>query len=155
MWFLAAIAFLALFLGLFPMLVSHPYVEQTPSILMAAYWIQKAGPAVSACLAVIGVVAAYGRAVRYGRRTAMLACLLLVPAIAFVFTSRRYFAEWFFSPARGAQLASIQQPSDVSDNDLVIGVTLDGVSRAYPVRYLAFHHMLNDALGSTHLLPTY
>jgi len=38
---------------------------------------------------------------------------------------------------------------------MVIGVTLGGESRAYPVRYLAYHHMLNDRLGPTALLPTY
>jgi hypothetical protein len=38
---------------------------------------------------------------------------------------------------------------------MVIGVEIGGQSRAYPVRYLAYHHMLNDELGSTALLPTY
>jgi hypothetical protein len=38
---------------------------------------------------------------------------------------------------------------------MVIGVILGGQSRAYPVRYLAYHHMLNDRLGGTWLLPTY
>jgi Protein of unknown function (DUF3179) len=34
-------------------------------------------------------------------------------------------------------------------------VVIGEQSRAYPVRYLAYHHMLNDQLGSTALLPTY
>jgi len=30
-----------------------------------------------------------------------------------------------------------------------------GETRAYPVRYLAYHHMLNDRIGETALLPNY
>ena len=42
-----------------------------------------------------------------------------------------------------------------ADRAALIGVSIGGVTRAYPVRYLAFHHMLNDQLGRVMLLPTY
>jgi hypothetical protein len=38
---------------------------------------------------------------------------------------------------------------------MIIGVAIGGQSRAYPVRYLAHHHMINDTLGPVALLPTY
>ena len=69
--------------------------------------------------------------------------------------SRVNLLEWMFAPAREATIGKAPDFHDVRDSDMVIGVTIDGASRAYPVRYLAFHHMLNDRLGWTALLPTY
>ena len=63
--------------------------------------------------------------------------------------------EQIFAGASNARFANIADFHDIRDTDMVIGVTIDGQSRAYPVRYLAYHHMLNDRLGSAELLPTY
>jgi hypothetical protein len=53
------------------------------------------------------------------------------------------------------ETARIDAFHDVRDNDMVLGVSIEGHTRAYHVRYLANHHMLNDQLGATALLPTY
>jgi Protein of unknown function (DUF3179) len=37
----------------------------------------------------------------------------------------------------------------------VVGVTVDGVSRAYPINVLNWHEVINDHLGNTDLLITY
>ena len=63
--------------------------------------------------------------------------------------------EAVFAVARGVETAPIDAFHDVRDTDMVLGVTIEGHTRAYPVRYLAYHHMLNDQLGVTVLLPTY
>jgi len=55
----------------------------------------------------------------------------------------------------GVETAAIGEFHDVRDTDMVIGVVIGTQSRAYPVRYLAHHHMLNDRLGPVALLPTY
>ena len=60
-----------------------------------------------------------------------------------------------FAPVRDTQTAAVADFHDIRDTDMVIGVTIEGQSRAYPVRYLAYHHMVNDQLGSTAFLPTY
>ena len=41
------------------------------------------------------------------------------------------------------------------DEDRVIGVTLDGESRAYPIAMLDWHELVNDRLGSRHILVSY
>ena len=79
--------------------------------------------------------------------------ILLIVACAAL--SRVNNLEWIFAPASETQFAAIGQFHDIRDTDMVLGVTLDGESRAYPVRYLAYHHMLNDRIGSIALLPTY
>ena len=80
---------------------------------------------------------------------------LLAVTLSCVVLSRINLLEWVFPAARGAETASIAAFHDIRDEDMVIGVALEGLSRAYPVRYLAYHHMLNDQVGATALLPTY
>ncbi len=41
------------------------------------------------------------------------------------------------------------------DEERVIGVTLDGKSRAYPIAILDWHELVNDRLGGRHILVTY
>ena len=41
------------------------------------------------------------------------------------------------------------------DEDLVIGVVVDGKAMAYPVRYLALHEVVDDRVESTPLAPTW
>ncbi|MEM8964476.1 MAG: DUF3179 domain-containing protein [Acidobacteriota bacterium] len=41
------------------------------------------------------------------------------------------------------------------DNELVFGVAVDGVARAYPVRILSWHEMLNDVVGEQPVTLSY
>jgi len=39
------------------------------------------------------------------------------------------------------------QQARLNDHEKIFGVTLNGESRAYPLRYLSWHEMLNDSIG--------
>ncbi len=41
------------------------------------------------------------------------------------------------------------------DEELVLGVEFGGEVRAYPVRMLRYHHVVNDTVGGEPLLVTY
>ena len=41
------------------------------------------------------------------------------------------------------------------DDDLVIGVVRNGQARAYPIRILNWHEIVNDVLGETFVVVTY
>ena len=45
--------------------------------------------------------------------------------------------------------------ADLADNELVLGLVVDGQPMAYPIRYLAPYEVLNDVVGSTALAPTW
>lgn len=136
----------ALILG--PLLVALPPVTQTHAMLAAAHVAQSLAPILSVALAA-------GVGILIWRRRTWREFALLAMALACVALSRMRLMEFMFASARGAETIGIAQFHDVRDTDMVIGVSIDGQSRAYPVRYLAFHHMLNDQLGATVLLPTY
>ena len=43
----------------------------------------------------------------------------------------------------------------LDDTEYVLGVTIKGVSRAYPTRFVWFHHVVNDSIGTTNFAITY
>jgi Protein of unknown function (DUF3179) len=47
--------------------------------------------------------------------------------------------------------------ADISDNELVIGVTVDGASRAYPINQLTgpSREIINDMIGNTAIAATW
>lgn len=47
------------------------------------------------------------------------------------------------------------QTSWLQDDDLVLGVTINNQSKAYPVRILVWHEIVNDTLDSTPIVVTY
>jgi hypothetical protein len=49
---------------------------------------------------------------------------------------------------------SIQQ-AGIDPKDMVIAVTLGGESRAYPIREMGYHHVVNDRLHQLPIVVTY
>ena len=45
--------------------------------------------------------------------------------------------------------------ADLADDELVLGVVIDGRAMAYPIRYLATTEVINDRVGETLLAPTW
>ena len=131
-----------------PLLVALPPVKQTPAMLAAAHLAGTLAKFTSVALAIL--VARWLWRERTWRGLALLAVTLACAVL-----SQINLLEWVFPAARAAETAAIGEFHDVRDTDMVIGVVIGGQSRAYPVRYLAYHHMLNDRLGPTALLPTY
>ena len=44
---------------------------------------------------------------------------------------------------------------DLEDDELVLGLVVDGQPIAYPIRYLAMFEVVNDRVGNTPLAPTW
>ncbi|MBV9852036.1 MAG: DUF3179 domain-containing protein [Armatimonadetes bacterium] len=45
--------------------------------------------------------------------------------------------------------------TELGDDEEVLGLSLGGQSRAYPARFIAWHHIVNDTLGGRPVLVTY
>lgn len=131
-----------------PLLVAIPFITQTPALLAVAHAAKSLAPATSAASALLAATIAF----RLRGASSWIALALIITATVI---SRVNYLEWVFAPASDTEIAAIGQFRDIRGDDMVIGVTIGAESRAYPVRYLAYHHMLNDRLGATALLPTY
>lgn len=49
----------------------------------------------------------------------------------------------------------LDQSEGISGDERVLGVTISGISRAYPIRYLTVHEIVNDVIGSQHYAVSY
>ena len=45
--------------------------------------------------------------------------------------------------------------SAVDENSVVIGVELNGEAKAWPIRYILYHHQVQDTIGGKQILVTY
>lgn len=71
--------------------------------------------------------------------------------------------KWSQEGPRGRQRSTLDSPKFVPatqadflrDDDRVLGVSGNGVAKAYPVAVLAWHHIVHDRLGDLPILPTW
>lgn len=152
---LLALLVINLGLALAPLIITMPFFAQKPWMLELVFAAKSVGPIVTSLSLVAAMALAWkkwGTWGRWRRAGAVGMTILVAGALAF---ERTNVVEIKFASAPNVELAAIDSFRDVGDSDMVIGVVLEGVSRAYPVRYLAYHHLVNDRIGSTVLLPNY
>jgi Protein of unknown function (DUF3179) len=150
--FLASLATLAL--ASYPMYVIRPFRQQTPEALSRALWVVLHFRPVLLVLA-LGVTAL---ALLLWRRTRWIVRLFLAPSIAVVLLAA--VSAWInpyehmFHPFGEPHYLAAQQAS-LDAGDMVMAVTLGGESRAYPIREMGYHHVVNDRLHQLPIVVTY
>ena len=60
-----------------------------------------------------------------------------------------------FRPLARPLFAGVAESKDVAEDDLVLGVQIGSEAHAYPVRAMAYHHVVNDRIGSEAIVATY
>ena len=81
--------------------------------------------------------------------------LVLLPAFAATWLARQNHFEWMFNPLPNPAYAKSADVSFINDDDRVLSVTIGGESVAYPVRLMAYHHLVEDTVGGTPIVATY
>ncbi len=85
-------------------------------------------------------------------RTGML--ILLAIAIGGAYFSRVNVYEIMFHPLDQPQFQTAQK-AHIDKDDMVLAVRLNGEARAYPIREMAYHHVVNDTVGREPIVSTY
>jgi hypothetical protein len=93
------------------------------------------------------------RASRWWTKAAMV--LLLVPVAASVWAARQNVYELMFNPLERAAYASPAEVDYVGGEDMVLAVERNGERVAYPVRLMAYHHLVADTVGGVPIVATY
>ena len=149
--FLASLATLAL--AAYPMYVIRPFREQSPAALDRALWVLLRYKPILAMLA----LAISAMALLVWRRAGWISRLFLAPSITFVMLGA--VSAWInpyekmFHPFGEPHYIAAQQAS-LEPNDMVISVTLGGESRAYAIREMGYHHIVNDRLHGLPIVVT-
>jgi hypothetical protein len=86
-------------------------------------------------------------------RKALLVLALLVVTFSTVMARLNYF-EWMFHPIAGAQFIA-QSESKLDPKEMIMAVRLGRDARAYPIRQMAYHHVLNDVVAGVPIAVTY
>jgi hypothetical protein len=138
-----------------PFLIDQPFSTQTPFTLAAAFAMRRWSPLVTA----VGVVSMLALGLRAwpGARPLGRAGVALAVAVT---VSTAWFArenpfEWRFNPLADAQYVGVADARFLTDADLVLSVTVGDDAAAYPIRQLAYHHLVNDRIGRTPAVVTY
>jgi len=139
-----------------PLVIDQPFGSQTARTLEAAFTMRRWSPIV----AMLGVVVlALLAASSLRRRRTWVAVIgyggALAMAIAAAWFARQNAFEWMFNPLPRPQFVAAAKATFVEPNDLVLSVSANGDAAAYPIRQMAYHHLLNDRIGRTPAVVTY
>jgi hypothetical protein len=150
--FVASLATFAL--AAYPIYVIRPFVEQKPAALRRALWVLLHNKPILLILAFLITALA----IFLWRRAGWIARLVLVPAVAITILAT--VSSWInpeeqmFHPMGEPQFLAANLAT-VDANDMVIAVALGGESRAYPIREMGYHHIVNDRLHGLPIVVTY
>jgi hypothetical protein len=85
----------------------------------------------------------------------VIKCAVLALCLgSFYYTDFEYKAETMFEEPQTVKFANAIT-NKVPESFVIIGVVSNGVAKAYPLDYLAYHHKVQDNVGSLPVLVTY
>jgi hypothetical protein len=153
---LLVLSFAALALALFPVYIITPFREQKPAALQHALWVMLHDkPILLALFLLIAICALLlWRRVGRVRNLALLAPAVGISLIAAVAAWVNPYELIMFHPFGAPRYVAIQQ-AGIDAKDMIIAVTLGGESRAYPIREMGYHHVVNDRLHQLPIVVTY
>jgi len=154
-WILVA-SLVTSFAGLaYPLYVIRPFRHQGAYELAAALSVIEIRPLVEAICVVLAVagLACYWRA-QPPRSRRILAAVGALAVGAFAALSQVNVYELMFHPDAHPLFAAAQQ-TKVDPDDKVLAVKLGGSARAYPIRTMGYHHIINDVVGHVPIVATY
>ena len=153
---LLLVSLAALALALYPIYVIRPFTEQKPAALQRALWVTLHDKVILFGLFLLITLCA----LYVWRRAGWVAkLLLLAPAmgVALIAAAAPWvnpFEQIMFHPLGEPRYVTVQQ-AGIDAKDMVIAVTLGGESRAYPIREMGYHHVVNDRLHQLPIVVTY
>lgn len=139
-----------------PVFLIMPFRPQTQRALEVSFLLRRWSPVATVVLLIATfalVIWQWGRA-RRGWRKALLVVLLLLTFVPAWFARQNHF-EWMFNPLRTGAYVKANDASFVRDSDMVLAVKINNEAVSYPVRLMAYHHVVADVVGGTPICATY
>jgi hypothetical protein len=139
----------------YPMYVIRPFRAQGARELAAALVVSRFRPLVTVVSAIVALAAAiaYWRVQSNKWRRA-----LALTGAGFIcilgFLARVNLYELMFHPVDHPAFAAASDVKLDKDDKLIV-VKIGGSARAYPVRTMGYHHIVNDVVGGTAIVSTY
>jgi len=151
---LTAFALVGVAAFFFPAFIIRPFRYQNPHALLWAMAIRDRAPLISLLCAIISflLIATLWRASNIWRRAGLVTLGFLVTFCAVM--SRMNHFEWMFHPVDSAKFDS-EAASKLGADEMILAVRHGQDARAYPIREMAYHHILNDVVDGVPIAVTY
>ena len=153
---LLVITLAALAIVIVPVWIIQPFKPQTARGLEVSYALRRWSPWVTLVALAFGLflmLRLWRGSQRWWKKAFLI--VILTPLLAAVWFARQNHFEWMFNPLANATYAKVGEAEFVADEDIVLAVEINGEAAAYPVRLMAYHHLVQDIVGGTPIVSTY
>lgn len=142
--------------GLFfiPAFIIRPFRPQTPDALSLAMAVRQQAPVWSLVTAAAALLLAFvlWRRISAWKKAPLVLGLCLVSTAAVM--ARVDYFEWMFHPVAAPGFESAASVK-LDPAQMVMAVRFGSDARAYPIRAMAYHHVVNDIVGGIPIVVTY
>ena len=156
-WAIAALVALGVSVWVaIPVVLIQPFKAQTPFGVALAYELRQKAPAVTLA-GLILLLPFLVRLARHLTRWWQWAPLVLLAALGGfpAWFARQNHFEWMFHPLPKATYAPATLVQSVDERDMVVAVEIGGDAVAWPVRQMAYHHIVQDTVGGVPVVSSY
>ena len=153
---LFALMLVALLMVLTPAWLIQPFRPQSQAGLAVSYTLRRWSPVMTVVALILTLALdlwLWRGARRWWLKSLLVATLLLT--LAATWFARQNHFEWMFNPLSNAAYARAAEVDFVADTDMVLAIEVGGEAVAYPVRLMAYHHVVQDTVGGTPVVATY
>ena len=139
-----------------PVWIIQPFRAQSQRGLEISYALRRWSPMLTIVSLAIGMALLFWiwRVSRGWWRKALLV-VIFIPLLTATWFARQNHFEWMFNPLANATYAKASAAQFVNDGDIVMSVEQNGEAAAYPIRLMAYHHLVQDTVGGTPIVATY
>jgi len=109
------------------------------------------GTLIAAFLCLVFAFVLWGGVNRW--RKILLGLMVVLVTFSAVMSRLNYF-EWMFHPVPSPQFESASA-SKLDKGEMILAVRYGSDARAYPIREMAYHHVLNDVVAGVPVAVTY
>lgn len=138
-----------------PVFKIMPFKAQTPRVMELSYLMRRWSPLLTIVGSLIILMLSIALWLRGRWWSRIVLLLLLAPTLGATWLARQNHFEWMFNPLPNPAYAKATEASFVDDTDRVMAVKVGNESVAYPIRIMAYHHVVADTVGGTPIAATY
>jgi hypothetical protein len=155
LWFLfVPSALIALGFFSLPFFIIHPFRHQSPRALALAMALRQRAPSttLAAALVCLVLLLLLWQTAELWRKI-LLTSVMVVVTFSAVMSRLNHF-EWMFHPIDAPQFESAPT-SKLGNQEMILAIRYGADARAYPIREMAYHHILNDVVAGVPVAVTY
>jgi hypothetical protein len=153
---LMAIVFLTAAIVFTPVWLIQPFAAQTEKQVTISFLLKNWSPILTIIFALTAIVLAgfiWKNSSRRFGKILLIAPLFVI--LIFTWLARQNHFEWMFNPLANTNFAKVSEVDFVADDDMVMAVTVNGEAVAFPIRQMAYHHVVQDVVGGMPITATY